>query len=494
VYPRVSVIIPCFNYGLFLTNAIQSALLQTLPNFEVIVVNDGSTDNSLEVAQGFESDARVKVVDQPNSGTPAISRNRGALHAQGDYFVFLDADDILEPDALREWSTFLNQHPEISLVYSDRFDLHSDGSKHYIHFLDWNTERLKIPLNLFSYCNMMRRSLWEAIGGFRTNVHGVEDWDAWVAMVSRGLVGYRIPKPLFTYRVKEVGVFQDVVRNEELKKALVIVNNAELFSEEGIKAAKNVIPRNVVQPLVSIIITTFNRPELVKRAICSALTQTYRNIEVIVVNDAGCDISPLIESINRSNLKYITHETNIGILSVTRNSGIAQAKGKYIGFLDDDDFLYPHHVEFLVEALEADSSLGAAYSDGIFSEVDFVNNIPVIRNQFRTQHIDWRSNIFFENNISPVTAFLVRREVLDEVGLFDPRLGINEDWELWIRIEKNFPFKRVPRTTFEVVIPVESWNSPTRKLVREKFLLGAAQIFREEHGKDLEYVLKMYGM
>lgn len=105
--PTVSIIIPCYNQGAFLSYALKSLQAQTIADWECIIVNDGSTDNSAEVAHSFaEHDNRIRIVDQPNSGS-AVARNRGLKEVQGEYIQFLDADDLLDKDKLRRQTEYM---------------------------------------------------------------------------------------------------------------------------------------------------------------------------------------------------------------------------------------------------------------------------------------------------------------------------------------------------------------------------------------------------
>lgn len=140
--PLISVIVTCFNYGRYVAGAIQSALQQTYPRVEVIVVNDGSTDDSLEVIGCFAD--RVSIIDQPNGGSIA-AYNRGFAASTGDVIVLLDADDRLEPDALA--SVAAVWHERVAKVQWDLaiIDAHGrDLGRHFCHFgPDYDAERVK---------------------------------------------------------------------------------------------------------------------------------------------------------------------------------------------------------------------------------------------------------------------------------------------------------------------------------------------------------------
>jgi stress-induced morphogen len=118
---KVSVIIPCYNYAHFLPEAVESVIQQTFQDFEIVIVNDGSTDHSSEVAEQLKtkySSCQIRIINQENSGQPAISRNRGIAQALGKYILPLDADDKIGCTYLEKAVQVLDREPEIGVVYS----------------------------------------------------------------------------------------------------------------------------------------------------------------------------------------------------------------------------------------------------------------------------------------------------------------------------------------------------------------------------------------
>src|SRR4051812_26490436 len=114
----VSVVIPCFNQARFLGKAVESVLSQVDVELEVIVVNDGSTDETVQVASQFFADPRFRLINQKNAGLPA-ARNRGLRESAGKYLNFLDSDDWLAADMFRTLSTALDQNPDMAFAYCD---------------------------------------------------------------------------------------------------------------------------------------------------------------------------------------------------------------------------------------------------------------------------------------------------------------------------------------------------------------------------------------
>jgi len=240
--PRVSVIIPCYNYDQYLQECVESVIAQTYKDFEIIIVNDGSTDNSQQAAEKLIADypgRRILLINQPNSGQPAISRNRGIAQAQGSYILPLDADDKIAPTMIEECIRLLESDPAVAIAYTDA--LFMKGTEHRVQQTrEYDFHELP-RRNLLCYCSLYRRCVWTEVGGYRENVRGYEDWDFWIACGEKGYFGRRIPKPLFLYRVKQDGVYSEAVVRDQYLKAQIALNHPALYSEETLKTAMEVL-------------------------------------------------------------------------------------------------------------------------------------------------------------------------------------------------------------------------------------------------------------
>jgi hypothetical protein len=234
--PRVSIVITNYNKGELLQRAVRSVLLQTYGNFEVVVVDDGSTDDSMVRLEqtGMLHDARIRLLRQPNSGQPAGARNAGMFSAEGQLLLPLDADDWIVPTFLDETVAVLRRNPSLSIAYTDAM-----YSRHgRVVAADYNFSRL-IYQNHLSYCSLFKRQVFEDVGGYRMNVRGVEDWDFWIAAGLQGHFGCRIPRPLFQYTESDDGIFSaDVVPNFESKFAAIVLNNAPAYQPDRIAWAR----------------------------------------------------------------------------------------------------------------------------------------------------------------------------------------------------------------------------------------------------------------
>lgn len=177
----VSVVIPVYNGAEFVAEAVRSVLAQTHEDVEAVVVNDGSTDASGDVAEDLRrDDARVRVVHQENRGLSA-ARNTGIENVRGAYVNFLDADDWLLPDKIRMQIEALDQSPDAGLVYSDyvkRFDGHDDPVERGVPPIPFS--ELFVYRNWFApMVPLLRRDLVDAVGPFDVALRASEDWDYW---------------------------------------------------------------------------------------------------------------------------------------------------------------------------------------------------------------------------------------------------------------------------------------------------------------------------
>lgn len=201
--------------------------------------------------------------------------------------------------------------------------------------------------------------------------------------------------------------------------------------------------------LVSIIVRTKDRLPLLKQALSSIAPQTYPNIEVIVVNDGGQDINPVLAEFSSFlHLRSTSHEQSRG-RAAAANAGLRLARGKYINFLDDDDVLYPHHIEKLAEYLTATGEQ-FAYSDCEQGHYRWTGQEFVL-DQDKTpfQGVEFDPEQLYADNYIPLITAMFRRDFQEQVGFFDESLDIFEDWDLWIRMAKHGCFHRLPGISAE---------------------------------------------
>lgn len=220
-------------------------------------------------------------------------------------------------------------------------------------------------------------------------------------------------------------------------------------------------------PLVSVILPTYNRPQLLRRTLNCAAAQTFKDFELIVVNDAGEDVSDIVAQY--PNTSYIQRLNNGG-LSVARNTGMEQARGKYVTYWDDDDIWFPEHLAVLVEHLETLPHIKAAYTDCYrwYSEHWLANAIP-------------REGAHKRGNVCAIICLMHERECLDKVGYFDTSLREMEDWDFLFRMQQNYYMLHIRQYTAAYSKRFDGSQLTDNKKRMEK----AAQRVRGWHGSPV---------
>ena len=197
----VSIIIPCYNQAHFLCDAIDSALDQTYKDIEIIVVNDGSQDNTLSTAGSYD----VRIVNQVNKGLPA-SRNVGIKIATGKYIVTLDADDKIHPEFVEKCLKQIEQYDVVSTW------LHTFGNENRNWGSDLDEPKYEhfIKRNEINCCSMFKREMWQDLKGYdETMREGFEDWEFWIRASMEGYRFKIIHEHLFYYRKHSVSMFKE---------------------------------------------------------------------------------------------------------------------------------------------------------------------------------------------------------------------------------------------------------------------------------------------
>ncbi len=216
--------------------------------------------------------------------------------------------------------------------------------------------------------------------------------------------------------------------------------------------------------------TTYNRPHLLPRALESLTEQTLQNFDVVITNDAGTDPSAILAGFaDRLKTTLITHPTNLGVTRAL-NSALAEATGKYITLLADDDLYLPGHLATLYEVASRDERV-IPYTDGLQVIEDDAGNVSS-RRMLPVPTKFNRDRLLFENYI-PAMAQMIPRFAFDEAGgPFDPALDVLEDWDMWLRLSAFFEFRRIDQITFEYYIRGGRSNITTREATRFHACLG----------------------
>jgi glycosyltransferase involved in cell wall biosynthesis len=228
----VSIIVPCYNQAQYLPEALDSVLAQTYSNWECIIVNDGSPDNTEIVAKEWiKKDERFKYLKKENGGLSS-ARNAGIKISTGSYILPLDADDKIGKDYLRLGVEVLNNNPEVKIVYGEA---QLFGSESGIWFLSSFSLR-QLALENMIYCSaFFRRSDFDLCNGYdETFLHGWEDWDLWLGILRKGGSVVKLPEVQFYYRKKINSMIENLKKNidEQIQtRKKVFIKHIDLYTE-----------------------------------------------------------------------------------------------------------------------------------------------------------------------------------------------------------------------------------------------------------------------
>lgn len=432
--PKCSIIIPVYNKAQYVAETINSALRQGVgaPTYEVIIVDDGSTDNSLLVARGAianfngvtGSGRKAYVYSIPNGGVSA-ARNYGIGRAKGKYICCLDADDLIDTHFLERLSAALDADPGLGLAYSDflAFGVNEQGQpvEAPITCDEYDFEKLKRG-NILPCCNLFRKVAWERAGGYKPINPSWEDYELWLNMGKLGWYGQRVPGMLFKYRkVPQVG------------------RDYESHGQEWrLRGVVNKYHRDLYPPLISVVIPCYKQSQFLRDALESVRAQTMPDWEIIVVDDgnefeeAG-KIASIVDSYDDQDIRTLRLIEN-GKLASARNAGIEVARGTWIVPLDADDKLAPTYLEKALKATNLDPQR-FAYTDAYLWWPDAEGGEKI--QKLESHEYD------FDEMLIRVTwgcTIMYHKRAWEQAGGYKPQMseaGGWEDWEFAIQLGRD---------------------------------------------------------
>ncbi len=233
----VSVIITCYNFEQYLRECVESVIAQTYLNLEIIIIDDGSSDNSNEVVADLRRQylGRIQYYRNEHSGQPAVPRNFGVAKASGKFIICLDGDDKLHPEYIEACARVLQENPSASIAYTE---IQTFGGHDQI----WNCRDYNFQDLLFTDFipsgSMYKKIVWQEVGGYKTNLRGADDWNFWIEAGKFGHFGVPVKRILFYHRIRADNMFDTVVvPNMEAKWNQIILNNSDVYDIELVKKA-----------------------------------------------------------------------------------------------------------------------------------------------------------------------------------------------------------------------------------------------------------------
>lgn len=227
--PRISIIIPCYNQAQYLDECLQSVLDQTFTNWECIIVNDGSPDNTEEIAKKWlEKDVRFKYLYKKNGGLSS-ARNAGIYKAEGEWILPLDADDKISENYLELAETRFAEYPSIIYSKAEYF-----GEKDGELFLEKYKPKEFLLKNSIFCSSFFTKKDWENVGGYDENMNlGYEDWEFWISLLKNNKCQpICLPETCFFYRIKESSMLSELQGNKKAKmEAYIAQKHYQLYHD-----------------------------------------------------------------------------------------------------------------------------------------------------------------------------------------------------------------------------------------------------------------------
>jgi glycosyltransferase involved in cell wall biosynthesis len=233
--PLISVIIPTYNSAKYLPETLESVLKQTFKDFEIIVVDDGSSDHTPDVIKPYLD--RVKYVQKSNGG-PASARNLGLTHAKGEFVAFLDADDIWNSKKLEQQIKIMQSMPEVGIVHTGVQVIDADGQEVLLNHKDRKDSKTYSFMDLFNKNKiatssvLVRAECFKKVGAFDENpeIISLEDYDLWLRIAAQYKI-YFLAEPLLEYRIHNQGISQNIQRSYRAEEK-VVLDNAKRFNQK----------------------------------------------------------------------------------------------------------------------------------------------------------------------------------------------------------------------------------------------------------------------
>ena len=450
--PKITIAIPVYNGSNFMKVAIDSALAQTYDNKEILVINDGSTDNGETEKIALSYGNKIRYIKKENGGV-ATALNLAIKEMKGDYLSWLSHDDIYKPYKIeKQIETIKKLEDKTTILFSNVELIDEKGEI----FCTTNYSNLMTHEELcqgiypvikgtVNGCSMLiSKKCFDKVGLFNENLKTSNDYEMWLRLFKE-FKSYLIEEPLIQYRIHKN---QDTTKSpytlKEANKLWVdIINNLTVKEIEGwgfepfnvymdlyfqmyyskyneaypvaYKKAKEIYYKST--PKVSIIMPCYNSEKYIEKAIQSVLEQTYRNFELIIIDDDSTDKTwEIIEQYAKKDFRVICtrkSENEKGI-SKSMNKGIEMARGKYITRMDSDDIIIPEKILRQVQFLDENEeygicsvniammdNLGNIYNENVYPEQKVPSEWTFLwTNPVPNAPCMYRTNIIKDNNIT----------------------------------------------------------------------------------------------
>ena len=477
----ISIIVPIYNVEEYLRECLDSIQKQTYPNFECIMVNDGSTDNSKQIAEEYLVDSRFRLINQSNQGLSG-ARNAGIsrVREESTFVAFVDSDDYVYPNFLETLVEYIEEDVDIieGMVehYHNGNIYYFPQVEHYKVILETVSEKLeKLALERIRngvFPKLIRRELLN--DNFFPKGWLFEDLAVVPELVTNSTKWVKIQETVYTYRIRD----NSIITSSFSEKDLVIFKIFEkfdfFFKDESldikiwveklkllhINYRSQKVPNQYIEryqkekerilsnieeyekgELISIIVPIYNSENYLRQCLDSIMGQTYKNFECLLINDGSPDHSADIcrEYVSKDS-RFLYFEKENGGVSSARNLGIERSKGEYITFIDSDDWVDSDYLEVLYTTLleeGADITVSTykqfnikdncfyfhifqrGYDKKTFTGQELIDNLQVLSS--------------FDHSYVSSSNKLVKSRQLKTIR-FNEKTTLGEDMEFWYKL------------------------------------------------------------
>lgn len=475
------------------TEACLESLRPTLAEGDqVVVVDNGSVDATGEQLSRYDW---LQVLTNAENLGFAKGCNQGAAVARHDTIVFLNNDTmvpagwlegLLEPfgdPAVVGTGPRSNAVSGAQLLRDETYGvvLGEPGAAAELADFAWRVRltqagRRRETQRLVGFCLAVRRSAFEAVGGWdeRYEIGGCEDDDLCARLTGAG-GRLLIVDDVFVHHKGHVtfqanGVDWYAVQRENFRRLHLAHDLGQPQRPWPVPLAPERLERPEPPPRVTVAVATFNRPKLLARALRSLARQTFRSFEVIVVNDGGADVAPVVSEYADELDVRLVSRGHPGGPATARNEALRLARGEFFLCLDDDDVAYPHLLATLISARdELHQELGdeVVVHGQAIQVIETLEQEVIGRNVVGTDHADLA--LLLARNSLPAMTVLSPTDQLRRLGGFDQQIPILEDWELWLRLGRELPFYLVSVPLAEYRVRQDSLTVAWKRLTVRQY-------------------------
>lgn len=375
--PIISVLIPTYNSDeIFFRKAVFSIINQWYPYWELCIVDDCSGNRSVSMVLDElqkRNDPRIKIERRKQNGGISVATNQAAALASGEFLAFLDHDDMVEPYALLLFVAELQKNQQIDVAYSDSDKIDVNGFRYHPEFKpDWSPELL-LSLSYISHFRIIRKKLFDQVGGLRKNFDGSQDYDLALRVTEYARSVLHIPWVLYHWRAVpgSIALSSDAKPRaraaglEALQEALIRRNipgkatyHSCAYHNDGIY--RIAFDQNLIQEKITIIIPTKDSVSVLRACIESIRKLTrYTNYEILVVNN-NSEKQETFDYFSSGGFRVIDVPTSSFNFSYINNRAVEHADSEYIVFLNNDtEIINPDWLLELVGVMKLRDSIGA---------------------------------------------------------------------------------------------------------------------------------------